>query len=233
MTVLENNIEKLLILTSGIADKNKFNKKIYQIRKNHGIPKYGFPEINNYKGYKKWKTKNKQKKLQNDVTDIVKNHPDLHPDMISLIYNHVLFPNSIVGQKNGYKLSTTTIDGTKTCKLEFSNYMEPKELKNAIAGIKQMNQSMPHFRPLNDIRRDIAILKLSRKKGKVVKSNMPNLEDNYRFSDESIVSAVVSEEIDTIDNLKKNRENVRKRRSLAEKRIKELFPNTYKNCESK
>jgi hypothetical protein len=233
MIVLDNNIEKLIILASGVADNSDFNKKIAQLRKTHGIPKNGFPTKNNFEDYQKWGSKEAKKKLQEEVKDIIKDHLDLHPDMLSLIFNHVLFPDTIMGQTSGHRISAKTVNGVLTCKFEFNHYLDPETLKNAISSIKQINERMPHFKPLDNVKRDIEILKLSQDKGDTLTSKTPDLEGDDKLSDEYIVSIVMPEEEDTMENLEKNKAYIRKRRSLAEARVKKLFPNTYKGCERK
>lgn len=233
MSVLENNVEKLMLLASGLVDEDDFNEKILQLRKSLGIPEGGFSVGSSVDDYNVWKNKENQKKLENGVGEIVKKNPDLAPDMISMVYNHALFPGTIMGQVQGYRLWLETVDGVNTCKFEFTNHMDPTSLKQAIKGIKQMNKRMPHFKPLEDIKRDIEILKLSKKRGDQLASCVPDLEHDDEITDEYIVTAIMSEEQDTVENLVKNKAYIRKRRSLAEKRIEELFPNTYKACEAK
>ena len=233
MSVLENNVEKLMLLTSGLVDDGDFNKKILQLRKTLGIPEDGFSVESSIDAYKVWKNKENQKKLENDVTEIVKMNPDLTPDMVSMVYNHALFPDTIMGQVDGYRLWMDNVDGVKTCKFEFKNHMDPRSLKRAIKSIREMNEQMPHFKPFDDIKRDIEILRLSQKKGDQLTSRAPDLENDDEISDEYIVSAIMPEEEDTVENLEKNKAYIRKRRSLAEKRIEELFQITYKGRETK
>ncbi len=232
MSTLDNNIERLLILSSGIADNGDFNEKTLQLRINHDIPQNGFPITTDFEEYRLWKASGKHRELHQEVKKVVEKHPDLTPDMVGFIYNHMLFPGTIIGQTDGYRISTEVVNGREVCRFEFCNYIEPKMLEKAFKNIKQINDRMPHLRPLSNLKRDMEILKLSQQKGEQVESNLPEIEDDDIFTDEAIIAKIFPEEIDTPENLRKNRSLIRKRRSLAEKRIKELFPNICRPCES-
>lgn len=228
MTTISINLERLAILKSGIVDSGSFNKKVFQIRKNFNIPRLGFPSLNGYQNYQKWKDKEKQKKLIEVVNEIINKTPDLNSCMAGILYNHILFKEGMVAQRKSYNLSIETKNDQETCKFEFSGHLDPSILNRAFESIKTINNNMLHLKPLNNLERDLKILKLSKNKGSKIKSNMPEIENDSTYNDEILVSEVFPENLDTFENLVKNRMLIRKRRSISKQRIKKLFPNTYK-----
>jgi hypothetical protein len=169
--------------------------------------------------------------LKYAVEDLIAENPDLNGGLESLIREYIVSGDKMLPILSNYRIKIQEKNNKKIPTIEIYGQLTSKELAGAMKMIEIFNKHYNYFsttKPLKDIDRDIKIKKLSKKKGARLKSRALDIEDNGKFSDETIVSKTFSEDLDTNKRIKANRALVRKRRSRLEERIKELFPNTAK-----
>lgn len=169
--------------------------------------------------------------LKYSVEDLIAENADLDGSFENIINEHIVYGSKMMPLLGNYKIVVIEKNNKKIPTIEVYKELTTAELIQAMRIIKIFNK-YDHFftevKPLKSIDQDIEIKKLTSKKGTQLKSNTPDFESDEVFKDESIISAIFPEEIDTNDKLKTNKALIRKRRSLLDKRIKEHFPNTYK-----
>ena len=171
--------------------------------------------------------------LTYEIQDIISEHPDLKINMKEAIRSHILFGDQVMIGGSHYQVFTRIENGKEVYGMQFYSRMSKKDFKNAVQMMELINKRLPTIEPAEDIERDLEILKLSKRKGEKIESSDPDLEKDSIFNDENIVTMVLPEELDTPENLTKNKARIRQRRRLADERLKKLFPNTYKGCEAK
>lgn len=165
--------------------------------------------------------------LSYSIDELMEEYEDLSENLRSSIHDYILF-NSISSPHNTNVYSHYKGD-RHIVGVEFFGYETDEEMESSFRFVKELvKSSFRRVKPLADIDQDIKILKLSQKKGAFVKSNTPDIEEDDKYSDASIVSEVLPEIIDTKGKSQKNKALIRKRRSRLNERIKEHFPKTSK-----
>lgn len=165
--------------------------------------------------------------LTYSVDELMEEYQDLNANLRDSVHDYILF-NSISAPSNSRVYSNYNGD-RHVVGVEVFGYMTDEEMDSSFVFLKELaRSSFPRVTPLSDLDQDLKILKLSKKKGSIVNSTMPDLEKDLKYSDADIVSAVLPETADTKGNSKKNRSLMRQRRSRTNKRIEKHFPKISK-----
>ncbi len=165
--------------------------------------------------------------LTYSIDELMEEYQDLSENLSSSVHDFILF-NSISSPYNSRVYSRHKGD-RHVIGIEVFGYVTEEEMESAFNELRVLHDvSFRRVKPLSNLDQDIEILKLSQKKGTVLASNTPEIEEDGKYSDAAIVSAILPEKVDTKSKLKKNKAYVRKRRSRVSERIQKHFPKASK-----
>jgi len=170
--------------------------------------------------------------LTYSIQEIMKDYADLAKNLEDSVRGYILF-NSLSPSNNWTVFSTYEGDRHVTG-VKFFGYVTKEEMESAFDLAKMITrESFSQIKPHENIDQDIKILKLSKKKGSMFKSALPELDPPSKYTDATIVSKITPEHLDTRSNAKKHQTLVRVRRLRTEERIRKHFPKLQKQRYSK
>lgn len=169
--------------------------------------------------------------LRRCAEDLVASNPDLSENFIDSIIEYAKYGKSLLPIPNNYRIIIQERNGKRVPTLELYGELTASELSEAKKILEMRNQDKQYFtrhRGLEEFNKSLKIKNLSQKRGSRLESTIPDVEKDGKFTDQSIVTEIIKERLDTSTRKKTNQAQIRQKRRRIEKRAKELFPNTYK-----